>query len=90
MGVGALLGVEVVVGRGAVEVGVEELLRKSYSLVLGLFAFYWPGLRMFCPKDSAQCCGDGDDSNKSHSCKDKEPRLPQATDPALPHRFCLS
>ena len=38
VGVGALLDVEVVAGRGAVEVGVEELLelRKPHLLVLEL------------------------------------------------------
>lgn len=50
VGVGAPLGVDVVVGRGAVEVGVEELLRRPYSLVLELFAFTGRAYECFVPK----------------------------------------
>jgi hypothetical protein len=50
-----------------VEAEVEEPLElgKPRSLVPGLY-IYWRALRMACPKDSAQCCGGGNDSNKNH------------------------
>ena len=73
MGIGALDDVGVGPGRGTgllVEVEVEGPLGLVST---GAFAFTGKHSRMscLCPKDHAQCRGDGNDGNKKQSCKDK-------------------
>jgi hypothetical protein len=86
VGVGALVDVGGGGGGGGgggagVLVGVGGLLRPPVS---------WEheeqlqrGSRMPSPKDDTACYGDGGDSNENESCKNKEPRLRDATDSAL-------
>lgn len=77
MGVGALVDVGGGGGGGAgVLVGVGGLLRPPVSLGTRK-------ARIPSPKDDTACYGDGGDSNENESCKNKEPRLRDATDSAL-------